>query len=131
MKIEVIVGHILKHSDMKAVVNSANANLRFDSGVAGAIHTAAGPSVGGANHGQGVGACGGRCPPIAALEVVRGQRVFARPVRVGLWQQRVSRCFSPRRWRVESGSTTQAIEPGAADTVSAFGLGLWVRHAEV
>eukprot|EP01032_Pedospumella_encystans_P013908 gene13908-15993_t len=44
MKIEVIVGHILKHSDMKAVVNSANANLRFDSGVAGAIHTAAGPS---------------------------------------------------------------------------------------
>eukprot|EP01034_Spumella_vulgaris_P028756 gene28757-35672_t len=34
MKIEVIVGHILKHSDMKAVVNSANANLRFDSGLA-------------------------------------------------------------------------------------------------
>jgi hypothetical protein len=77
MKIEVIVGHILKHSDMKAVVNSANANLRFDSGEAGAIHTAAGPFVGGANHGQSVGACGGRCSPIAALEVVRGQRVFS------------------------------------------------------
>ena len=37
MKIEVVIGNIVKQPDVEAIVNSANANLRLGSGVAGAI----------------------------------------------------------------------------------------------
>ena len=42
MKVEVKIANIVKQEDIVAVVNSANANLRLGSGVAGAIHGAAG-----------------------------------------------------------------------------------------
>ena len=42
---EVVLADIAKQADIEAVVNSANANLRFGSGVAVAIHSAAGPEL--------------------------------------------------------------------------------------
>lgn len=45
MKTECVIGDITRQPDADAVVNSANANLRLGSGVAGAIHRAAGPEL--------------------------------------------------------------------------------------
>ena len=42
MKVEVVIGNIANQPDIETLVNSANGNLRLGSGVAGAIHTAAG-----------------------------------------------------------------------------------------
>ena len=45
MIIQVIYGNIVAQADTEAVVHSANSNLRFGSGVAGAVHTAAGDEL--------------------------------------------------------------------------------------
>lgn len=45
LQVEVVVADIAKQADMDAVLNSANPNLRMGSGVAGAIHMAAGDEL--------------------------------------------------------------------------------------
>ena len=45
MRIEIVVGNIVSQPDVDAHVISANANPRFGSGEASAIHTAAGQEL--------------------------------------------------------------------------------------
>lgn len=45
VKIECVQGDITEQNDMDAVVNAANAQLKSGGGVAGALHSAAGPEL--------------------------------------------------------------------------------------
>ncbi|MBU1357673.1 MAG: macro domain-containing protein [Gammaproteobacteria bacterium] len=45
MKIEVMIGEIARLADAQALINSDNARMRFGPGIAGEIHTAAGPAL--------------------------------------------------------------------------------------
>ncbi|SMG45858.1 O-acetyl-ADP-ribose deacetylase (regulator of RNase III), contains Macro domain [Marivirga sericea] len=45
VKLEVVKGDITQQKDISAIVNAANAELQIGSGVAGAIHTAAGEGL--------------------------------------------------------------------------------------
>lgn len=45
VSIELTKGNIVRQDDLEAVVNAANAQLRTGGGVAGAIHSAAGPGL--------------------------------------------------------------------------------------
>lgn len=45
LDLELVQGDIVRQTDLEAIVNAANAQLRIGGGVAGAIHRAAGPQL--------------------------------------------------------------------------------------
>ena len=77
--IECIVGDITDQSDLEAIVNAANAELKPGGGVAGAIHRRAGPDLAQA------------CRPLAPI--VPGQAVVTRGF--GLPNAHVIHCLGP------------------------------------